>query len=990
MSNFRKFISLSAIAVLGVTNLLTPLSYASAAPEYDALIPSDLATHNLNFVMPDKDVYLYAHTEANHYFVEYSGTTKTSWTMPNGEFIYDQHGQHLSGNAYAKTWYTFSGWKNWSGEYIADKAEVYNWTTTESGTVPIYAQWNPNRYYITYDLNDSEGTSSWVHSQTPTSGLYDETLTILNPSRTWYIFSGWKITWMDSETHVISGVDYNGTTKDHESATSYKNLHASGGTVTFMANWDRDYVKYLVEYFKENLQEGTYTKVDDDTINTSGQADTEISPVVHTYTWFKSPDQVTTGIKADGTTYVRYDYERNSYTLTMNAGTWVDSVTAAGTVSTNVGPTETSATGSFKYDEPLTLTFVLSDWYENPKWSGYQDTASGFNMPAENISKTAYATPIVYTITYVYSGGTPADNPTSYTIESGEIVIPALHRPYSQFLWWSGWVIGGTTSLAQTVTIPHGSTWHRQYVAMWKCNDWYTMNAEGTQCIANKDTQYIVEHYLNDFEWNPVWNQNVTQTGETNTPTAARPLPYTWFEVASIETWNINWYDSTLSGMTHVSIVYNRLNYTGSVEETTWVTVTHVWENDGKNGATSGHHQYDDIVTIEATTWAGYTFSGWTITDADGHDITNQLLSGNEITSTTATFNMPASPVVIKANVKTNVYNITYELHDGNLTGGETNPDTYTVEDDFTLNEPVRDHSVFLWWSWTDITSAPKKPIRINDMIGDRSYEAIWDCVTWYHISGANECAPNQYSGNIYYEDGEHGAPEVIEFTYDQVTHLSNPEQSWYIFSGWIVTWMSGWVEHVLGTLTTTWDSASVNSGATTFMNLSTEQWFTDIKFTADWTPRDDTKYLVYHYYQNTGDNNYTLSGTAVEYSWTTDKPINLNNVMENTIGFHNHAGTWTSNAYTWWSVSGPDWAAKTEITIDKHGNTVVYFYYDRNMWNVYLSGDAHVATLTGYGEYKYGADVTVDMTAETWYHFKEWQKKTAEDNAGNTYLPNT
>jgi hypothetical protein len=35
-------------------------------------------------------------------------------------------------------------------------------------------------------------------------------------------------------------------------------------------------------------------------------------------------------------------------------------------------------------------------------------------------------------------------------------------------------------------------------------------------------------------------------------------------------------------------------------------------------------------------------------------------------------------------------------------------------------------------------------------------------------------------------------------------------------------------------------------------------------------------------------------------------------------------------------------------------------------MWNVYLSGDAHVATLTGYGEYKYGADVTVDMTAET------------------------
>jgi hypothetical protein len=78
MSNFRKFISLSAVAMLGVTNLLTPLSYASAATKYDNLTGGDLANHSLTFEMPDKDVYLYAHTEANHYFVEYSGTTKTS------------------------------------------------------------------------------------------------------------------------------------------------------------------------------------------------------------------------------------------------------------------------------------------------------------------------------------------------------------------------------------------------------------------------------------------------------------------------------------------------------------------------------------------------------------------------------------------------------------------------------------------------------------------------------------------------------------------------------------------------------------------------------------------------------------------------------------------------------------------------------------------------------------------------------------------------
>ena len=79
MFNFKKLLSVSAVAVLGATNLLTPLSYANAATKwYDELDNTDLVHSVLNFLMPDKDVYLKAYTEANHYFVEYSGTTKTS------------------------------------------------------------------------------------------------------------------------------------------------------------------------------------------------------------------------------------------------------------------------------------------------------------------------------------------------------------------------------------------------------------------------------------------------------------------------------------------------------------------------------------------------------------------------------------------------------------------------------------------------------------------------------------------------------------------------------------------------------------------------------------------------------------------------------------------------------------------------------------------------------------------------------------------------
>jgi hypothetical protein len=80
MSNFRKFISMSAVAVLGATNLLTPLSYASAADvnDYDGKANPISTAASFSFLMPDHHVYLKAYSEANQYFVRYDGNTHTS------------------------------------------------------------------------------------------------------------------------------------------------------------------------------------------------------------------------------------------------------------------------------------------------------------------------------------------------------------------------------------------------------------------------------------------------------------------------------------------------------------------------------------------------------------------------------------------------------------------------------------------------------------------------------------------------------------------------------------------------------------------------------------------------------------------------------------------------------------------------------------------------------------------------------------------------
>ena len=84
MSNFRKVISLGAVAILGATNLLAPLSYANAATDaipYDELTGNNLTSPALRFIMPNHNVTLYAITAANKYFVLYNGNTHTSGTM---------------------------------------------------------------------------------------------------------------------------------------------------------------------------------------------------------------------------------------------------------------------------------------------------------------------------------------------------------------------------------------------------------------------------------------------------------------------------------------------------------------------------------------------------------------------------------------------------------------------------------------------------------------------------------------------------------------------------------------------------------------------------------------------------------------------------------------------------------------------------------------------------------------------------------------------
>lgn len=164
------------------------------------------------------------------------------------ELTYDDSQDMLSPDVYSLKGYHLVSRSNWYTEKTGGnivsapcnntKTEYPDWaesnwnlTTEDGATVDLYARWQANNYKIAYNLDG--GTYGTSH---PTSADYDTMVTIDNPSKSGYTFTGWTITGYDS---TASG--HNASAWTEETGTSYKNLTATdGATVTFTATWKKE------------------------------------------------------------------------------------------------------------------------------------------------------------------------------------------------------------------------------------------------------------------------------------------------------------------------------------------------------------------------------------------------------------------------------------------------------------------------------------------------------------------------------------------------------------------------------------------------------------------------------------------------------------------------------------------------------------------------------------------------------------------------------
>jgi len=172
-------------------------------------------------------------------------------------------------------------------------------------------------------------------------------------------------------------------------------------------------------------------------------------------------------------------FEKCTYNVVFNPG-------LHGMLNGQTNPVTVPTLFGEKPEEPAVTPF---DGYGFAGWS--PDI-----VPAdEALEYTALYDCIPYNIDYDYDGGS-ADNPDTYTVESGEITLRNPVRTGYLFAGWSGTGIEDGT---MEVVIPAGSTGNREYKALWTPVTYfvtYNKNGGSGGMTANSTHVYDVESKL--------------------------------------------------------------------------------------------------------------------------------------------------------------------------------------------------------------------------------------------------------------------------------------------------------------------------------------------------------------------------------------------------------------------------------------------------------------------------------------------------------------
>ena len=363
-----------------------------------------------------------------------------------------------------RDYYGFTGW------YDSNNTKWTDGKYTVAGNTTLTARWSANTYSITYVMNGGTNNSS-----NPSSYTVEDSVTLLNPSRTGYGFTGWY----DESNNKVTGISV-----------------GSHGDRTFTAKWNINTYTVTFKNYDGTVLD-TQTVDHGSTAIYGGATPTRPATAQYTYSW-TGWDKSLSNITSNTTVTATYSSTVNKYTITWKN---YDGSTLK---------TDSVAYGNTPSYSGTTPTKPSTD-LETYSWSGWTPTVVSVTG---NATYTAtFTTNAIYSYSVSSSEttitGVSVTNLTRYTIPSSlggypvtrlgegalancslakEIIVPDSVK------YIGAGAFNGCSSLA-TITLPFSGFYHFPISSNYNShqNEWnYFGYVFGTTSYNNST---LIQHY---------------------------------------------------------------------------------------------------------------------------------------------------------------------------------------------------------------------------------------------------------------------------------------------------------------------------------------------------------------------------------------------------------------------------------------------------------------------------------------------------------------
>ena len=560
-----------------------------------------------------------------------------------------------------KSGYNFNKWIDNNGNEVTEDTVI-------TGPISIEATFTPITYSITYNL-DGGSVSSNPESYT----IESDDITLNNPSKEGYTFSGWT--------------GSNGETLE----TLVTITKGSTGDKTYKANYSASQnTSYKVIHKYQNLDLTTYTESVD---NLEGATDTEVLAPIKSKIGFVDPTTQKVVIKADGSSEVTYIYLRKTYDFNITDRTYIDSTS---TIDGNY-PYETEikvkaierAGYDFKWsdnvtdlertitlDKNLSLTPIYTA-KTNTKYTVVHKKQkldlSGYEIADSFIEEGTTDTPVTPEI-IDYTGFTSPTTITDTIKGDGSLVIEYLYdrKMYSLSFnnneYVNSNIIAGSYPYETEVTISPKERAGYTFIRWTDTSEDnpYTFELKYNVTIeplydANVNTSYKVIHKTQNIDGTYKEEETEDKNGVTDTPVTPLVKSYTGFTSPTTITDTIKG-----DGSLVIEYLYTRNKYTLTIETPEYVTLDK-----------SGEYYYEEKVSLSAIEREGYTFAGW----SNGE-------STKDITVTIGAENINIKPLYT-ANTDTE-YTVYHKYRNLDNTTFETETTTHVGTTGETVTAPIK------------------------------------------------------------------------------------------------------------------------------------------------------------------------------------------------------------------------------------------------------------------------------------------------------------